>query len=252
MSRRTLRRNSRAYSSPVFPIFVGLLLAAASIPFISGSDDWPAEVTDVKTLDVFELKSGMAVYIEDAVLMDRYAHTTENGRTKSTQCALGFAMKDGKKAIASLQVPSSGKVYQLMTDYLNDESQQIGDCHLTMYATVSSLGTQFMDYLNEYVTKVFGQLSEYRVVTKTLTMRAETAEEYAAARAREARNNRLMGAGLLALSLLLIGLGVNNGVKRRAAKRAAAEQAEREAAAQADPAESAPAQENNGNLSAGR
>ena len=43
MSRRSIRRKDKVYSSPVFLIIIGVLAALLSIPFLSGASDWPAE-----------------------------------------------------------------------------------------------------------------------------------------------------------------------------------------------------------------
>ncbi len=219
MSRRSIRRKDKVYSSPVFLIIIGVLAALLSIPFLSGASDWPAEAVPADSLNYLDLKSGTAVCIEDAVLLDRYGYTTKDGKTTSSQCAVAFEMADGEWVITSLEVPHSSDLYQVMLDYLNDETQQIGDCRFPMCAEVASLSIEFKNYLYEYVTEVFGQLNEYHVISRKLTMRADTAENYAAAAKKTARNNRLIGAGILALGLALIGAGVNGAIKRRAQKR---------------------------------
>jgi len=205
-------------------LFIGIIL-------LSGSANLPEEIVPANTLHADDLKTGIAIYMEDAILMDKYAYTTENDVEKSSECALAFDLADGKMAIASLHVGKSDKLYKVMKAYLDDDSQQIGDCTLNLCAVTSSLGTKFKGFLDDYVKELFGGLNNYHVTYLKLQPHGESMEEYIANAQRKNKTNFTMGCVLSAIGLVLLALGVHLLIKHRAAMRELKAQAEARAAA---------------------
>lgn len=157
----------------------------------------PADAASV-TLD--GLKDGMGLAIPEAVLLDQYAVSGENDRTTAYHCALSFDIADGQKVIISLEVPTSGDLFEKMWAYMNDESAYRGDCVISpLYATASSLNAKLAGYLQDYVKSVYGPLTPYRTVALSLTVRGKTPEAYAAGVSRE-RNVCLIGGTALLLA----------------------------------------------------
>ena len=209
---------TKSSGSPVLMLIFAVVAIVAGIAMLAGSGSKP-EAVPASSLSANEIKSGMILAIDDAILMDQYGYTTENGRTTSSECALAFQLKDEKWAIISLKVPNSGALNKLMTDYLNDSSQDIGDCTFTLYARVSSLGSKFSGFLDEYVKKLLGSLNEYTVLHYTLNTRGLSLEEYNESVERAAKASLGGGIVLIILGLALFALGINRQKKHREAIR---------------------------------
>ncbi|MBR3503247.1 MAG: hypothetical protein IKO07_03260 [Clostridia bacterium] len=190
-------------------IFTGGMLILVAVALIAFSFQYPAEPVDAASVALEDLQGGMGLSIADAVLLDQYASSGLGDHTEAYHCVVTFAVADGKRAVASLRVPTEGALSEIMWAYMNDEAAGPGDCVVTLCATTTPLGAKLAEYLQAYVGDAadelaLGDAGDYGVATVSLAMRGETPWEYTESVLNERKNCRAGGAFcLLAGSALL-------------------------------------------------
>lgn len=202
------RRNEKfRLIAGVLLIVLGLFVAASGLTI-------PREAIDASTISSDALEVRKHYYIEDAVILDQFGYTTEDGKTTSYECAVAFGLADDEWVITAIKVPVKSALYSSISDYLNDSTQSLGDLRMPMYVGASTLDSEFSTFLDSYVEDAFGPYSaDYTTVKLELKYRG--ADE--AAYKKSVDSDRLamlaVGAVVIVLGGVLFGLGL--GQRRR-------------------------------------
>ena len=226
--------SSKRSGSSLLPLFVLAMLALVfGFAMLSGGMDIPVEIRNASDLTAAELRSNAkyAVAFKNVIVCDEYAYTTEGDKTKSTEVALLVHLKDCDILISARE-PNSGEFHDIVTAYINDDSQQIGDCVIDFVGTVSGLGTKFVEYLDSYYSTKLSMINDLSLTVRhnELTYHAATPEAYAEKAQRSHKNNMIFGVILLGIGIALTALGIGKRAEaeRRAAANAAREQSQDE------------------------
>ncbi len=193
---------------PLLFIVLGLFMLLIGFSCIVTAFDQPIYPVDMTAVSPEILTAG-GYFIEDAVILDQYAHTEENNRTVSYEYAVAFCMNNDQWGIASLKHKPSDALYETISAYLEDNTQYIGDLRMPMYVTIGSLGTTFRGYLDSYIEKVFGaEDNDFLPVYYELTYRGGTDAEYQASLEQNKRLSILVGAVIVLSGILFFSIGL--------------------------------------------
>lgn len=177
----------------VLLIILGLCAAVAGLAF-------PQEAIDVTAISPDALASGRHYYIEDAVILDQFGYTEEDGKTTSYECAVAFSMANDEWGITAIKVPLSSTLFSSVMDYLNDSSQNIGDLRMPMYVGASTLNNEFSTFLDSYVDEAFGaDNADYTTVKLELKYRG--ADEAAYKKSVDSDRLAMLAVGAVAIVL---------------------------------------------------
>ena len=207
---------ARKARNGIFNIIIGVLLLAMGVVFVAAAFDQPFDAIDVTTLASGDLRAGGGYAIEDAVILDQYGYTEKDGKVNSYECAVAFGMANDEWVIASLNVPMNSVLFDSVFAYLNDDTQYIGDLRMPMYATASTLDSEFKDFLDSYITDVFGEdNAEYTPAYIELKYRAGDEAAYKAALESDRNGMTAVGLVMALLGAVLIGLSVSKRLRVR-------------------------------------
>ena len=192
-----------------FRLIIGVLLIILGLFAAVSGLTIPREAIDAATISPDALASGRHYYIEDAVILDQFGYTEEDGKTTSYECAVAFGMANDEWVITAIKVPLSSALFSSVMDYLNDSSQNVGDLRMAMYVGASTLDSEFSTFLDSYIEEALGPYSaDYTTVKFELKYRG--ADE--AAYKKSVDSDRLamlaVGAVMIVLGGLLFGLGL--------------------------------------------
>lgn len=202
------RRNEK------FRLIVGILLIILGLFAAVAGLTIPREAIDATTISPDALTSGKHYYIEDAVILDQFGYTEEDGKTTSYECAVAFGMANDEWVVTAIKVPLNSALFSSVMDYLNDSSQNIGDLRMAMYVGASTLDSEFSTFLDSYVDEVFGTDSaDYTTVKLELKYRGADETAYKKSVDSDRLAMLAVGAVVIVLGGLLFGLGL--GQRRR-------------------------------------
>ncbi len=198
-----------------FRLIVGVLLIVLGLLVAASGLTIPREAIDASTISSDALEVRKHYYIEDAVILDQFGYTTEDGKTTSYECAVAFGLADDEWVITAIKVPVKSTLYSTISDYLNDSTQSLGDLRMPMYVSASTLNGEFCNFLNSYVDEVFGaDNTDYTTVQVELKYRGSDEETYK----KSVSSDRLamlgVGAVMLVIGGVLFGLGLGQRRKR--------------------------------------
>ena len=197
------RRNEK------FRLIVGILLIILGLFAAVAGLTIPREAIDATTISPDVLTSGKHYYIEDAVILDQFGYTEEDGKTTSYECAVAFGMANDEWVVTAIKVPLNSALFSSVMDYLNDSSQTLGDLRMAMYVGASTLDSEFSTFLDSYVDEVFGSDSaDYTTVKLELKYRGADETAYKKSVDSDRLAMLAVGAVVIVLGGLLFGLGL--------------------------------------------
>lgn len=197
-------------------IFFGLFVAAVGLTS-------PREAIDASAISPDALTTGRHCFIENAVILDQFGYTEENGKTTSYECAVAFGMANDEWIITALNVPLNGALFSSVLDYLNDSTQYLGDLRMPMYVSTSTLDSTFCTYLDSYVDEAFGaDIADYTTVHLELKYRGSDEAAYKKSVASDRIALLGTGAAMAVIGSLLFALGLRQRRRRLEAPESAA------------------------------
>lgn len=206
-----------------FRLIVGVLLIVLGLFVVSIGLTIPNEAIDVTTVSSDALEVRKHFYIEDAVILDQFGYTTQDGKTTSYECAVAFGMADDEWIITALNVPVKSELYTSVSDYLNDTTQNIGDLRMPMYVKVATLDSEFCTFLDSYVDEVIGEdQTDYTIVKVKLQYLGSDEAAYEKSVTTDRISFTVIGAAVTVFGGLLFGLGLGQRRKRLEAIQSAA------------------------------
>ncbi len=206
-----------------FRLIVGVLLIVLG-PLVASADlTIPREAIDAATVSPDALEVRKHYYTEDAVILDAFGYTEEDGKTTSYECAVAFGLADDEWVITAIKVPVKSTLYASISDYLNDSTQNLGDLRMPMYVSASTLNGEFCTFLNSYVDEVFGaDNADYTTVQLELEYRGGDEEAYKKSVSSERITMLGVGAAMAVVGGVLFALGLRQRRKRLEALQSAA------------------------------
>ena len=198
-----------------FRLIVGVLLIVLGLFVVSIGLTIPNEAIDVTTVSSDALEVRKHFYIEDAVILDQFGYTTQDGKTTSYECAVAFGMADDEWIITALNVPVKSELYTSVSDYLNDTTQNIGDLRMPMYVKVATLDSEFCTFLDSYVDEIIGEdQTDYTIVKVKLQYLGSDEAAYEKSVTTDRISFTVIGAAVTVFGGLLFGLGLGQRRKR--------------------------------------
>ena len=189
----------------VFALF-GLVLVAATAA-TSGTS-----LVDTATVSNYQIESAGNYQVDDMIVFEGYASKEVEGSEDTLYMMVGYADADDTFCLSSLRVEDGDALYSQIVDYLQDDSQSVGDCVISGCFTTQELEDGAKDYFDEEVSYVQDKLGDGTPVPVEFIYRGATPEEFRTNLNGE--NTMLMVIGLVflgigVLMLVFFGVGVS-------------------------------------------
>lgn len=189
----------------VLSIVLSIIIAIVGICItVSGFSSGNRELVSVSGLTMEELDGTQDYEIPEAYLLDSYASYEENGDITSYYMAVGFYDADDYLCVVSMEVEKDDPCYDVIMDYLNDDSMYMGDLVLPLYAS-STTFTQTSE-LGQYFGEFAQELSSNGVIAEPLWIQldymGETKAAYEDALSQSSTKTILLGIVFILLAVI--------------------------------------------------
>lgn len=199
-------------------LIAGVVMIAGGV---SGSD---AELKDVTTLSASSMDDSFDYEIQEAYIFDNYATYEENGKPETYYLAVCFYDANDNLCMASLAMDPSDDIYDVVMDYLNDDTMYVGDLMLPVYASAGSfsstsdVGEYFQEYANEIALYDYNP----QVLWLQLHYMGGTLTDYEESAKSDSNASTIGGVVMLVLAVVFILLSTRAAKKQKEAEAARA------------------------------